>query len=122
MEFLRLFWDAAVALDPGARALDEGVRFPLCRPEPLRVAFEAAGLQSVSVEPITVPTTFSSFADFWTPFVDGPGPAPTYVSSLSDGDRQRLAEQLESSLGHDGRSPIQLRARAWVARGVRGTT
>jgi SAM-dependent methyltransferase len=29
MEFLRLFWDDAVALDPGAIALHEGKRFPL---------------------------------------------------------------------------------------------
>jgi hypothetical protein len=32
MEFLRHFWDAATALDPAARELDEGVRFPLCHP------------------------------------------------------------------------------------------
>jgi hypothetical protein len=33
MEFLRHFWEAAIALDPAARGLDEGERFPLCRPE-----------------------------------------------------------------------------------------
>jgi ubiquinone/menaquinone biosynthesis C-methylase UbiE len=32
MEFLRRFWDAASALDPAARALDEGARFPLLPP------------------------------------------------------------------------------------------
>lgn len=31
MELMRFFWDAAVALDPNATRLDEGVRFPLCR-------------------------------------------------------------------------------------------
>ncbi len=30
MQMLRLFWDAATALDPGAHALDEGRRFPIC--------------------------------------------------------------------------------------------
>src|SRR5262249_39684135 len=35
MELMRHFWDAAVALDPAARDLDEGPRFPICRPEPL---------------------------------------------------------------------------------------
>jgi len=35
MELMRYFWDAAVALDPGATQLDEGVRFPHCHPDPL---------------------------------------------------------------------------------------
>lgn len=30
MEAIRAFWDAATALDPQARTLDEAVRFPLC--------------------------------------------------------------------------------------------
>jgi SAM-dependent methyltransferase len=118
MEFLRLFWDAAVALDAEARPLDEGRRFPICRPDPLREAFAAAGLRSVSVEPLTVDTTFATFEDFWAPFVDGPGPAPTYVSSLGAAARQRLADRLRERLG--ARTPIRLRARAWAARGVRG--
>ena len=35
MQCMRHFWDAAAALDPAASELDEGRRFPLCRPEPL---------------------------------------------------------------------------------------
>jgi len=43
MEMMRRFWDAAVALDAGAGALDEGVRFPVCRPEPLTVSSRLPG-------------------------------------------------------------------------------
>ena len=32
MELMRHFWDAAVELNADARALDEGIRFPLCHP------------------------------------------------------------------------------------------
>ena len=39
MELMRHFWDAAVELNPDARGLDEGVRFPLCDPRALTEAF-----------------------------------------------------------------------------------
>ena len=119
MEFLRIFWDVAAELDHGATALHEGNRFPLCRRPALRSAFEAAGLDEVEVAPVTIPTTFVSFDDFWAPLADGPGPAPTYVSSLSGTDQRRLRDRLRETLtvGDDGR--IELSARAWVASGVR---
>src|SRR5262245_30709311 len=56
MQMMRVFWDAAVALDPSARDLDEGRRFPLCHPEPLRALFDGAGLQRTVVRAIDVPT------------------------------------------------------------------
>ena len=119
MEFLRIFWDAAVALDPEARSLHEGSRFPLCRREALHAAFVDAGLHSVHVDPITIPTAFAGFEDFWAPFVDGPGPAPTYVASLSESARDRLAERLREILAGVDDRPIPLRARAWAAKGLR---
>src|SRR5262249_30040936 len=47
MELMRIFWDAAVALDPEAARQDEGVRFALCRPERLSALFAEAGLADV---------------------------------------------------------------------------
>jgi len=41
MQLIRAFWDAACALDPAAVELDEGRRFTLCRPQPLRLLFDA---------------------------------------------------------------------------------
>ncbi|MGH7860585.1 MAG: class I SAM-dependent methyltransferase, partial [Candidatus Binatia bacterium] len=63
MELMRYFWDAAVALDPAAAELDEGPRFPICAPEPLRRLFEGAGLRDVDVRSIDVPTHFRDFDD-----------------------------------------------------------
>src|SRR5262245_30142273 len=44
MEFLRIFWDEAVALDTPAAKIEEGARFPLCQPEALASLFRGAGL------------------------------------------------------------------------------
>ena len=95
---MRRFWDAAVALDPAAREQDEGRRFPLCRPEPLRALFEQAGLRAVQVEAIEVPTVFRDFDDYWTPFLGGQAPAPAYCMSLSEDRRAALRERLRASL------------------------
>ena len=119
MEPLRRFWDAAVALDPAATTVDEGVRFPICAPDPLRRAFEDAGLTEVAVEAIEVPTVFRDFDDYWTPFLSGVGPAPGYAMSLGDDARAALRERLRSTLPTAPDGSIHLVARAWAVRGRR---
>jgi hypothetical protein len=69
MQLLRHFWNAAAALDSAAHNLDEGRRFPLCRPEPLRDLFQGAGLKDVEVRPIDIATDFRDFEDYWQPFL-----------------------------------------------------
>lgn len=44
MQLIRHFWDAAVEAAPDAVGLREDLRFPVCRPEPLRELFRDAGL------------------------------------------------------------------------------
>jgi SAM-dependent methyltransferase len=117
MELMRRFWDAAVELDPAAAALDEGARFPACRPEALEGLFAGAGLQHVEATAIDVPTAFESFDDYWGPFLGGQGPAPAYAMSLDAPARERLGERIKERLpiGPDG--SIALIARAWAVRG-----
>lgn len=76
MELTRYFWNAAVALNPDARNLDEGRRFPLCRPGPLRQLFSQAGPWHVEMRTIDAATNFTDFDDYWSPFLGGQGPAP----------------------------------------------
>jgi len=118
MELIRYFWDAAVALDTRAVALDEAVRFPMCRPEPMAQLFEEAALDHVETRSIDVPTVFSDFDDFWQPFLLAQGPAPGYVASLGPGDRDRLREVLHESLPIADDGSIHLTARAWAVSGV----
>jgi SAM-dependent methyltransferase len=117
MDLLRHFWDAAAAVDPTARELDEGERFPLCRPEALAELFSTAGLGDVRCEAIEVPTEFASFEDYWRSFLGGTGPAPSYVASLDTEHRTRLARKLEQALRERPDGTIALAARAWAVRG-----
>ncbi len=118
MEFLRHFWDAATATDPQAGVRDEANRFPICQPDTLAALFRSASLADVVCEPIDIPTTFSSFADYWQPFLGGTGPAPSYVASLDDERRAALARELEAMLPKEEDGTIALRARAWAVRGT----
>ena len=117
VQFMRYFWDAAVALNPAASDKDEGIRFPICRPKPLQTLFEAAGLRNVAVEAIDIPTPFQDFDDYWTPFLSGIGPAPGYCASLDETSRDRLKQRLQETLPIDGM--ILLAARAWAVKGTR---
>jgi hypothetical protein len=79
MQSIRYFWNAAVELDKTVLALDERRRFPLCQPEHLRQLFQIiAGLENVEIQAIDVPTIFRDFDDYWSPFLGGQGPAPSY--------------------------------------------
>jgi len=117
MELIRHFWDAAVALDPGARSLDEGSRFPICRPEALTDLFSGAALSAVETRPIDVPTVFRDFDDYWSPFLGGQGPAPGYAMSLDGQRRAALRDRIRSRLPVEADGSIRLIARAWAARG-----
>ena len=117
MQLMRHFWDAAAALDPAAAELDEGRRFPICRPEPLEHLFRDAGLEDVAVRSIDVPTVFRNFDDYWSPFLGGQGPAPGYAMSLPEDRRAALRERLRSSLPISDDGSIRLIARAWAASG-----
>jgi SAM-dependent methyltransferase len=119
MQLMRRFWDAAMALDPAAAALDEAVRFPGCAPEPLQALFAAAGLSRVATRAIDVPTPFRDFDDYWAPFLGGQGPAPAYAMSLPEDRRIALRERLRSTLPTAPDGSIELTARAWAVRGAK---
>jgi SAM-dependent methyltransferase len=119
MQMMRYFWDAAAALDPRARELDEGRRFTLCKPEPLTDLFQTAGLEKVKVCAIDVPTLFRDFDDYWSPFLGGQAPAPGYAMSMSEERRAVLRERIRANLPTNSEGEHHLIARAWAVRGVR---
>jgi hypothetical protein len=118
MDFLRCFWDAATGVDPTAGELDEGRRFPLCRPDALTDLFRTSGLSDVRCEPIEIPTEFTSFEDYWRSFLGRTGPAPSYVASLDDERRTMIARKLERAVSRRPGGTTALRARGWAVRGT----
>jgi SAM-dependent methyltransferase len=118
MEFLRIFWEEAAALNSAADAVDERRRFPLCRQPALVALFQNAGLTDVETASIGIPTDFAGFDDYWSPFLSGTGPAPAYVASLDSSGRAALEQRLKHRLSPAGDGIVHLGARAWAARGI----
>ena len=94
------------------------LRFPICRPERLVEIFEQAGLSGVQSGSITVPTRFSDFHDYWSPFLRGQGPAPGYVAALTEVARARLEDQLMTAVPRSPDGAIHLTAKAWTVTGT----
>ncbi len=118
MEMLRAFWDEAIALTPGMDARDER-HMPLSRSGELAALWRRHRMQDVVEEALTIETAFSSFDDYWSPFLEKQGPAGAYVAALSAGDREQLRLRLRRRLLGDGADRrIVLRARAWAVVGT----
>lgn len=98
MQIMRSFFDVARPIDPGSAAFDDGVNAPICRPGPLREAFEAAGLADVEVTALDIPAAFASFEAYWSPFLGGTGSAPKYCAGLDPEVRERIREAVRAAL------------------------
>jgi SAM-dependent methyltransferase len=118
MQMLRLFWDAATAVDPAAAQFDEGRKFSICIPDRLHELFEAAHLEHIEQRAIEIPTYWPDFDAFWTPFLGGTGPAAAHVASLSEERRTALHDRLWAMVPAGSDGSIQLFARAWAIKGL----
>jgi SAM-dependent methyltransferase len=118
MQMLRVFWDEAIALNPAADARDER-HMPVSRKGELGALWRAHRLRDVSEELLTIRMRFSSFDDYWSPFLEEQGPAGDYVAALAPSEREQLRRRLRRRLLGDGPDrPIVLDARAWAVRGA----
>lgn len=119
MEFLRYFWDSAVALDESANLLHEGNRFPVCQPDALHQLWAGVNLHTVQIDPLDIPTVFDNFDEYWHSFTVGNFPAPNYVASLDETRRNSLRDHLHASVPIAEDGTIRMIARVWAIRGYR---
>ena len=117
MRMLRIFWDAAVSIDPDAEALDER-HMPLCRAGELSDLWKKAGLTNVDERPLDITMRFSSFAGYWDPFLLGQGPAGAYTRRLERARLEMLRDELKGRLQLSAENVFfELPARVWAVRG-----
>ena len=118
MEMLRFFWDEVVALDPTMEPRDER-HMKLSREGQLGALWRSAGLTEVREGALTIEQRYTSFDDYWAPFLKGAGPGGAYVVSLTDEQRRQLASRLQKRLlGDRPDGAFALNARAWCVRGI----
>ena len=118
MQFMRYFWDAAVALDPENEDLDEGPRFPICQPGPLGELFRGSRADRRRGARARHPDRLPRLRRLLEPFLGGQGAAPAYAMALSEEHRDALRDRIRAHLPFEPDGSISLIARAW---GVRGT-
>jgi ubiquinone/menaquinone biosynthesis C-methylase UbiE len=115
MTMLRVFWDAAVAVEPSAP--HEGRVMPFCTGDELDQLWRDAGLAEVETGELVVWRSYADFDDFWEPFTFGVGPGGAYCVSLDPPQREALREECFRQLGSPT-GPLDLTARAWLVRGT----
>lgn len=116
MELSKKFWDAAVAVDPGARP---PVRSRYGTANGLAELWTGTGLAKVETRPLVIPLEFNSFEDFWQRHSNSQGPPKLYIGSLSEDARQVLKERLRRDIpGNGSEGSFTLKAKAWAVRGV----
>jgi SAM-dependent methyltransferase len=118
MRMLRVFWDAAVSVDPSAEERDEK-HMPLCRAGELARLWAEGGLTDVREQPLDIMMRFDNFADYWDPLLLGQGPAGAYVQSIDANRRRALRAEVRVRLSIvSDDAPFALPARAWAVRGT----
>jgi SAM-dependent methyltransferase len=109
---LRLFWDAARAMDPD---VDDESHRPGTREGQLEELFRAAGLRDVEETTLSVRLEHASFEAWWEPFTRGVGPAGAYLASLDEDRRTELRDRCRRRVPVE---PFVTTAMAWAARGL----
>lgn len=113
MKALRLFWDAARAVDDSPP--DEEWRLA-GKPGEIASLMRAVGLDVVADGELLVDAGYDDFDDWWDPFTFGIGPAGSYYRSLPSDMQDAIREECRRRLG-DPHGPFRLSALAWYAVG-----
>jgi SAM-dependent methyltransferase len=107
---LSLFWRVAVDIDPAA---PHEAALPGTSEGHLTSLATEAGLGDVESSSLTVRVRFSSYDEWWAPYLLGVGPLGAYVSTLDEEHRRQLRDRCATLLPEP---PFDQPATAWVVR------
>jgi ubiquinone/menaquinone biosynthesis C-methylase UbiE len=115
----RIFFDTAATADPRAdERRGRNYTRPMTRPGELAQAWRAAGFENVADAMLTIRMDFSSFEDYWTPYLGKDGPGAEYIGALDEGDRAALTEKVRLAyLDGEPDGPRSYAATAWAVKG-----
>jgi SAM-dependent methyltransferase len=116
----RIFFDAAAALDPaGNERRARNFTRPMTRPGELAAAWRAAGFIGIRDTMLTIRMDFTSFDDYWAPYLGKDGPGPEYMATLDGGQQQRLRDLVRAAyLDGEEDGPRSYAATAWAVAGT----
>jgi hypothetical protein len=67
---------------------------------------------------IEIKTEFRNFDDYWQPFLENVGAAPSYLKQLGTKEKLKLEDLLRKTLPTNQNGSISLSARAWAVKGI----
>ncbi len=116
----RIFFDTAAALDAqGRERRARNYTRPLTRPGELASAWHAAGLRDVAETSLCIRMEFTSFDDYWAPYMGRDGPGAEYVRSLDETQRERLQDAVRDAyLDGETDGARSYAALAWAVKGI----
>jgi ubiquinone/menaquinone biosynthesis C-methylase UbiE len=116
----RIFFDAAAAFDQaGNERRARNFTRPMTRPGELASAWRAAGFTDIRDTMLTIRMEFTSFDDYWAPYLGKDGPGPEYMATLDSAQQQRLCELVRAAyLDGEADGPRSYAAVAWAVAGT----
>ena len=120
LTFLRVLADTAAVLDPAGEAFrTRQFSAPFTGPGEFAAAWSRMGLRDVVQTSLTIRMEFSSFADYWNPWLGGQGTVGAYVTSLDDEKCTLLENHVRRAyLAGATDGPRSFAATAWAVRGI----
>lgn len=115
----RMFFDTAAAIDPKAvEARAAHMRRPNTRKGELAAAWRAGGLVNVEETSIMTRMEYTSFDDYWKPFLGRQAGAAAYIAKLPPEEVDDIRDAVRLAyLGGDPDGPRSFVAVAWAVKG-----
>jgi SAM-dependent methyltransferase len=114
-DFHTFFWNSAVEISPEAGKIRDTRGYAAGQ---LSALWADSGFTGIAETALVLWPEFQSFNEYWTPMVEGQGPAGSYLAGLPADKQISLRERVREKVLRTGPDrPFKLKAIAWAVRG-----